>query len=53
MVKSRAEAGAHIIFVDQFTGFDANSDLQDGVHPTEGGYAKMGTKWYDAIKDYL
>ncbi len=52
LVQDRASQGDHVIFVDQFTGF-MNSDLEDMVHPTNDGYAKMGTKWYEGIKDYL
>jgi len=53
VVKQRTDAGKHVIFVDQFAGFQ-NSDLgSDQVHPNEGGYEKMAVKWYDAIKQYL
>lgn len=52
LVEERAKAGAHIIFVDQFTGFPT-SELGDGVHPNEAGYARMARAWYGAIADYL
>jgi lysophospholipase L1-like esterase len=53
VVKQRTDAGKHVIFVDQFKGF-ATSDLgSDQVHPNEGGYEKMATVWYAAIKSYL
>ncbi len=52
MVETRANAGAHIIFVDQHEGFP-NSELGDGVHPNTEGYARMGAKWYGAIESYL
>jgi lysophospholipase L1-like esterase len=52
IVQERADAGAHIIFVDQFTGFP-ESELGDGVHPNEAGYARMAGVWYDAISEYL
>ncbi len=52
MVQSKAEAGAHVIFVDQNTDFPT-SELADGVHPNENGYARMGATWYGAIQDYL
>lgn len=29
------------------------SDLCDGVHPTEEGYAKIGENWYDIVVDYI
>ncbi|WP_437678219.1 SGNH/GDSL hydrolase family protein [Sorangium sp. So ce131] len=52
LVEERAAAGAHIVFADQFTGFPT-SELGDGVHPNEAGYARMAGVWYDAIDDYL
>ncbi|MBN1610304.1 MAG: endoglucanase [Polyangiaceae bacterium] len=52
IVQQRAQAGAHIIMVDQNTGFP-NSELADGVHPNQAGYERMGKVWYDAIKEYL
>jgi lysophospholipase L1-like esterase len=52
LVQERANAGAHIIFVDQFEGFP-ESELGDGVHPNQAGYARMAGKWYDAIESYL
>lgn len=52
LVDERAAAGAHVIFVDQYTGFP-ESELADGVHPGEPGYARMGGVWYDAISSYL
>lgn len=53
MVEERASAGAHVLFVDQFAGYPANSELPDGVHPNDAGYARMAGKWYEAIEPYL
>jgi len=52
MVEERANAGAHIIFADQFTNFP-DSELGDGVHPNQAGYARMAGVWYEAIEPYL
>jgi len=52
VVKPRADAGKHVIFVDMFAGL-TSSDLSDGVHPNEGGYEKMAVVWYAGIKQYL
>lgn len=52
VVQTRANAGKHVILVDQFTGFPA-SELGDGVHPNQAGYARMAGVWYAAIKAYL
>jgi lysophospholipase L1-like esterase len=53
MLQERIDAGAHVLFVDQFAGYPAGSELPDGVHPNEAGYERMATKWYDAIQPYL
>ena len=52
VVDTRVKAGAHILIVDQGAGF-TSSDIADGVHPNEGGYAKMAAVWYKAISQYL
>ncbi len=52
MVEERAAAGAHIMLVDQNTGFPQN-ELADGVHPNQAGYDRMGRVWYETIKDFL
>ncbi|HEX6765050.1 MAG TPA: SGNH/GDSL hydrolase family protein [Polyangiaceae bacterium] len=52
VVQMRAQAGKHILFVDQFMGFPT-SELQDGIHPNTMGYARMARAWYAAISSYL
>ncbi|HYP76422.1 MAG TPA: SGNH/GDSL hydrolase family protein [Polyangiaceae bacterium] len=53
LVEKKANAGKHVIFVDQFKDFPT-SELTDGVHPNDSkGYPRMGDKWYAAIKPYL
>lgn len=52
VVEQRAEQGARILFVDQFTGFPT-SELADGVHPNDAGYAIMAGVWFEAIETYL
>jgi hypothetical protein len=51
VVKQRADAGKHVIVVDQFSAL-TSSDM-DQVHPFESGYEKMAVVWYNAIKPYL
>jgi lysophospholipase L1-like esterase len=54
IVQPRASAGAHILMVDQHTGFDVSTMLSsDGVHPNQTGYNHMGDVWYAAIRDVL
>jgi hypothetical protein len=53
IVKDKAAAGKHVIFVDQYKDFPT-SELTDGVHPDDSkGYPRMGDVWYAAIKQYL
>jgi len=52
IVKMRADAGKHILYVDQFKDFP-ESELQDGIHPNQTGYGRMAGVWYTAIKPYL
>jgi lysophospholipase L1-like esterase len=53
LVQQRANAGKHVIYVDQFKDFPT-SELGDGVHPNDAdGYPRMGRVWYAAIKPYL
>jgi hypothetical protein len=42
-----------VIFVDQNTGINPQTDLYDGIHPGPTGEEKMAQKWFDAIKTYL
>lgn len=35
--------------VDQYTGFNAQADLRDGVHPNDKGDEKMLNVWYPAV----
>ena len=51
VVKTRTDAGKHVVVVDQFSAL-TSSDM-DTVHPYESGYEKMAVVWYTAIKSYL
>jgi GDSL-like lipase/acylhydrolase family protein len=52
VVRTRSDAGKHILFVDQFTGFPT-AELADGVHPSSAGYARMARAWFAAISPCL
>ncbi|XYH93774.1 SGNH/GDSL hydrolase family protein [Sorangium sp. So ce1128] len=52
IVEARASAGKHVVLVDMHSGFPL-SELPDGVHPNEPGYARMADVWYSAISDLL
>jgi lysophospholipase L1-like esterase len=59
MVKTRAQAGKHVLFVDAHAAFvkDANYKADyissDGLHPSANGYAVVGDLFYAAISPYL
>jgi acyl-CoA thioesterase I len=42
-----------VIAVDQHTGFSVSSDLYDGVHPSQSGYAKMADQWFATLGSLL
>ncbi len=51
VVKKQAE-GAHIQFSDINSVIDITAgDLEDGVHPSEQGYAKMGQHWATLLSE--
>ena len=50
VVQQKKTAGAKVHFVDMASALTA-SDLADGIHPSEAGYAKMAQVWADAIVD--
>jgi hypothetical protein len=52
LVQTRASAGKHVKYVDQFDDFP-ESELGDGIHPNQAGYARMAGVWYAEIKDLL
>jgi lysophospholipase L1-like esterase len=51
IVQARAAKGQHIVLVDMSK--MPTSQLSDGVHPNDQGYAYMADVWYAAIKAYL
>jgi lysophospholipase L1-like esterase len=53
VVKQRADAGKHVLYVDMFAALTTADLGSDQVHPNEGGYEKMAVVWYNAIKPYL
>ena len=51
IVQARVNAGKHVYMVSM------NSlnlgDLNDGLHPNDGGYQKMADNWHDAIRQVI
>jgi lysophospholipase L1-like esterase len=57
-VNAAAAAGKHVIFVDSYAAFVADSSWKtkymfDNLHPNDAGYALLGQKWYAAISSVL
>ena len=61
-IKGKAEAaaaaGKHVVFVDNYQAFTANSNyktalMADGLHPNSAGYAVLGGSFYGVISSYL
>ena len=52
LVADQQEAGRPIVLVD-FQGENGLTldDIQDGIHPTDDGYAKMAPLWFDGLLD--
>jgi lysophospholipase L1-like esterase len=45
----KSTAQSPITVVDQWTGFNAATDTNDGVHPIDSGFQKMSDRWYPAV----
>jgi lysophospholipase L1-like esterase len=53
LAASKTTTASPVIVVDQWTGFNAQTDTYDGVHPNPTGEAKMAERWYQAIRTSL
>jgi hypothetical protein len=50
-VASRRVNGQKIVLAEIDNGFLTLDDLQDELHPTDAGYRKMPSVWWQAIQD--
>ncbi len=46
---AQSTAASPVLVVDQWTGWDPARDTTDGVHPHEGGFARMAAAWYPDV----
>jgi hypothetical protein len=58
LVKTRADAGKHVILVDMYTPIKSTPDygnvlFADRLHPSRAGYDLIGDTWYAAIGPFL
>lgn len=50
IAKEMNTADSPVIIVDQFSGFNLETDSYDGIHPNAFGEEKMAQRWFDAIQ---
>ncbi len=58
LVKARADAGKHVVLVDMYGAFTANSSfatayMNDKLHPKDAGYVVMANTWWTVIGPLL
>jgi len=58
LVRTRADAGKHVVMVDMYNAFAQNVNystayMTDRLHPNAAGYAVMADTWYAAIRQLL
>jgi lysophospholipase L1-like esterase len=58
LVSSRAAAGQHVVFLDNYAAFSADPTfadtlMYDYLHPNDDGYMVLGQTFYGAIATYL
>ena len=49
LIAEKQEKGERVAFADINSVIDQNTDLNDGVHPNEAGYEKMGMYWANLL----
>jgi lysophospholipase L1-like esterase len=54
VVKTRADAGKHVAWVDMYGAFTSNANyktayMNDVLHPRDAGYTVMASTWYAAL----
>lgn len=52
IVQKMAERGNHITYVDMHSAVSI-TDLSDGIHPNDVGYAHMAQVWYTALRSLI
>ena len=53
LVAAHDTSESPVVLVDQREGFNAETDLYDGLHPNAVGEQKMAAKWLEALLPYL
>jgi len=58
LVKTRADAGKHVVLLDNYAAFSKDASyrttlMSDYLHPNDAGYVVLGRSMYDAISAFL
>jgi lysophospholipase L1-like esterase len=53
LAATKSTLASPVIVVDQNTGFNWATDLDDSYHPNASGASKMAAKWYAALDTYF
>src|SRR5262249_37297301 len=53
LAQQKNNNNSRVIAVDQYSGFDENNDLYDGIHPNGSGELKMANRWFSALQGVL
>jgi acyl-CoA thioesterase I len=53
LAKESNTPNSPVFLVDQFSGFNAEKDTYDGVHPNESGEQKIADRWFNQLKEIL
>ncbi len=58
LVDTRAQAGKHVVFLDNYKAFSANTSyktalMADNLHPNDAGYVVLGQSFYGVIGPLL
>jgi acyl-CoA thioesterase I len=53
LAASKSTAASPVIVVEQWAGFNGQTDTYDGIHPNATGEAKMAERWYQALRTSL
>ncbi|HEY3415278.1 MAG TPA: GDSL-type esterase/lipase family protein [Armatimonadota bacterium] len=49
LAQAKSTPASPVVLVDLFAALDPNTDLTDGEHPGDAGYAKLADAWYPVV----
>jgi lysophospholipase L1-like esterase len=51
IVQANQGRGRRVVLADMYSALHVGADMGDGLHPNDGGYAKVADVWYNALAD--